>query len=494
MVLLLYFIQYDIANKRNNNLLKGKVKNMASESYKYNSLMQSYLRALGSPPRFTAAVDPYYNDNIGAGTGRAMASTWFSNPAIFSICPGTVDYLPGFSSNERETFFNRLKDSFSSEDSLSKALLGRINEADKLSGKLYAFKSAYKDYINVVNLMARTAAIYLGIGDVTNAIPGSSVPLKKFDYGYYTTPSKSIAHNSIFAETLRALSNVVSDATYIHFFLNNQGSAVQENISTTSTTSILEQKLSEGDMLSSIGRNIEFLFGGAIGSTAKTDIEEAIKEATNGSSFLSSFARSMADYVTKGGRLVFPQMIDSVQYDKTVSVSMKFVSPYGDKRSIFLRTILPAIHLLAIASPKQLSDNMYTYPFLCRVYQRGWFNSDLAFINSLEFTRGGSDNTCWTADGLPTEIEATFNVTPLYSSLMVTSAANPLLFLQNTSLMEYLGTMCGLDLKMNNLSTKVSIAKQVIKNKVTSMPTNLARGIVDTKIMNGIRNFTQIIN
>lgn len=468
---------------------------MASKPTKsqYNTLMQKYIRALGSPPRFTQQVDPYYTNDMGAGTGRAMSKTWFSNPSILSICPGTVDYLPGFNKKEKDTFFNLLRDSMKED-----GILGKVTEADKLSGKLYEFKSAYKDYINVVNLLARTAANYLGIGDVTNVIPGSSVPLKHFDYGYYTTPSKlsskTGSRRSIFTETKLALETAVKDSHYVHFFVNNQGASVQENISATSTASILEEKLSEGNTLSSLGRNIEFLFGGAIGASAEKEINDIINEAMGSGSFLGSIARLMNNYISHGGRLVFPQMIDNVQYDKTVSVTLKFVSPYGDKRSIFLRVILPALHLLAFATPKQIADNMYTYPFLCRVYQKGWFNTDLAFINSLEFTRGGQDNTSWTVDGLPTEIEASFNITPLYSSLMVTSAANPFLFLQNTTLMEYLGTMCGLDLKMNNITTKVEVAKQVLLNKIFDVPTNLARGIVDTKFMNALRNFSQITN
>ena len=183
-----------------------------------------------------------------------------------------------------------------------------------------------------------------------------------------------------------------------------------------------------------------------------------------------------------------------MNYEKTIKCELCFRSIYGDKRSIFKFVIVPCIHLLAMATPKQLSSNMYTYPFLVRAYQRGNINMDLAFMNSLEFSRGGSDGTCWTVDGLPTEVIATFNITPLYSNMMVTSASNPFLFLGNTAMMEYLGTMVGLDLKANNLAAKSQIAKNVISNAIFDIPTNLARGIVDTKIMNEIRKFTSITN
>ena len=66
--------------------------------------------------------------------------------------------------------------------------------------------------------------------------------------------------------------------------------------------------------------------------------------------------------------------------------------------------------------------------------------------------------------------------------------------MQNTALMEYLGTMVGLDLKSNVLSRKVEIAKNLLSNKVHDIPTNVARGITDTKLINEIRKFTSIVN
>jgi len=453
----------------------------------YNKLLKRYLVAFGSPPRYTERVDPYYNsENL--KVGRAMMQTWFSEPAIFSICPGTVDYLPGFSSSDKETFWNSVEGLMTGD---LKSRASRDRDID-LNGKLYAFKSAYKDYMNVVNLLARISANYLGIGDVTNMMSGSNVPLKKFDYGYFTDPSKSKKAKSIFQETKNALNTAVSDGAYIHFFVNSSGTSVTEAIRTESGRSILEETIN-GSELSNMQRNIQFLFGGALNDEAKKDLSEIIADANRSNTFMGSFATMASNYL-KGGRLVFPQMITNVDYSKSFNVQMTFTSVYGDRRSIFKYTILPALHLLALAMPKQLSDSMYTYPFLCRIYQKGSANCDLAFISNLDLKRGGSDDIRWTVDSLPTEINASFTVTPLYTNMMVTSSTNPFLAMNNTALMEYLGTMCGLDLKANNFNVKVNIAKQLIGNKVSDIPTNLARGIVDSKLLNEIRKWTQIIN
>ena len=76
---------------------------------------------------------------------------------------------------------------------------------------------------------------------------------------------------------------------------------------------------------------------------------------------------------------------------------------------------------------------------------------------------------------------------------MVTSARNPFLFMQNSALLEYLGTMCGLDLKQNNFDVKVKLAKSLLKNSVHDTPTVIARGFADSWFANELRNFTQII-
>lgn len=453
----------------------------------YEKVLKKSIRAFGSPPRYIKDVDPYYDTKGFLGTGRAMGLTWYSDPAILSICPGKVDYLPGFTKKKKNEFFNMVKGAMS-KDVL--ALATRDRDRD-LNGQLYAFKSAYTNYMNVVNMLARTASIFLGIGDETDIIPGTKLKLKDFDYGWYTTPSKAKSKglSGVFEETKHALNTVVTDDSYIHFFVNHSGAQVSESFSTEAGKSYIEEQLvGSGTGLDSLARNIQFLFGGAIGGTAKKDLEAILKEARDSNELLGGFATISSNYL-KGGRLVFPQMITGMGYDKSVSVELNFTSVYGDKRSIFKYVILPCLHLLALAVPKQLSSNMYTYPYLVRCYQRGVVNIDLGYIRNLEFSRGGSDNACWTVDGLPTEITARFSIVPLYSNMMVTSSKNPFLAMQNTALLEYLGTMTGLDLKENVLNRKVEVAKSLLKNRVHDIPTNWARGFTDTKLINGVRDF-----
>lgn len=464
----------------------------------YDKLIRKYTRAFGSPSRFSSKVDPNYGDSD-EQPGRIVEQTWLTDSSILSLCPGKVDYLPGFHKSEKSLFWDKVKGDMKD---YSKALFkkGKRDNKRDLNGQLYAFRSAYADYMNVVNPMCRTAANMMGIGELNagdlfeGATPG--IRINTFDYAYYTGHCKSQQASGIFEVTKRALNTAVAENSYIHFYANHPGTVANESITTEAGKSWLEEQIvGSGTGLDMAARNIEFLLGGfaSIPSEARSDLMKVLQEARGESELLGGFATIAKNYL-QGGRLVFPKMITGMNYEKTIKCELCFRSVYGDKRSIFKFVIVPCIHLLAMATPKQLSSNMYTYPYLVRAYQRGNVNMDLAFMNSLEFNRGGSEGTCWTVDGLPTEVIATFNITPLYSNMMVTSAKNPFLFLGNTAMMEYLGTMVGLDLKANNLSKKSQIAKNVLRNSVFDIPSNLARGVADMKIMNEVRKFTSISN
>ena len=109
----------------------------------YNKLLLRYIRAFGAPPRFSEQVDPYYStDTEGIYVGRVMASTWFSNPSIMSICPGTVDYLPGFNSKDKDKFFTEIQKKMSPGEVMDRLVDGNKKSKD---GQLYAFKSRYNE-------------------------------------------------------------------------------------------------------------------------------------------------------------------------------------------------------------------------------------------------------------------------------------------------------------------------------------------------------------
>ena len=100
-------------------------------------------------------------------------------------------------------------------------------------------------------------------------------------------------------------------------------------------------------------------------------------------------------------------------------------------------------------------------------------------MSSISLTRGGSDCTSWSSQGLATEWTVNFDITPLYSQLTMPSTDHPFLFLKNDGLVDYLGNLCGFDLKANNLDVKINILKSFIANRFTGIPNDIQRNISD---------------
>lgn len=134
---------------------------------------------------------------------------------------------------------------------------------------------------------------------------------------------------------------------------------------------------------------------------------------------------------------------------------------------------------------------MYKYPFLCKVDAPGIMHSDLAAMTNLRVQRGGTDGTNWGIDGRAFEVDVSFDITPLYSKLMVTSSKHPILFMTNTALHEYLGSMVGVNFTGDNFEQKLQIAMSLLKGGITDTLTSSQRGYIDSGVANIIRKVMQ---
>jgi hypothetical protein len=340
-------------------------------------------------------------------------------------------------------------------------------------------------------------AIYLGIGDKTYM--NTSTKYRDMDYSWYKIQTGTAASsNGLFGAVAESavhgvssvFSSVINDDTYLHFYMTADGTSVNENLSVSTKQSGLESLFNNN--FSELAQEIQFLAGGDTG-TGST-FQQAIEDATNS---LSGVADSMSTTVAnivryggnylQGGRLVFPQMLDDCTYDRSYSGTCRFISASGDPEAIFLNCYLPLCYLLPYSLPQMLSDNMYRYPFLAKVNAKGLYHCDLAAITGMRIQRGGQDGTCWTADGLPFEVDVSFDVTPLYSKLMVTNSRHPILFLSNTALHEYLGAMCGISFEGNQLELKKDIIESLGVNAITDTIPSMLRGFYSSAVANWLR-------
>lgn len=453
----------------------------------YKQLAEKYLFALGAPPHYNQYIDVRYNEDV-SPTGRAYTKTILSNPSILSICPGKVKMFPNMFGKEKDSAVDALTAAAAGNDALLRKITA--DNPGALSGRLYKFEADTTEYSKYLNGLCRACAIMLGIGD--ELMPNTSSKLKHFDYSYWTirrqyspeAAAKADPDASIFRDFYPGLVKVadrikdvvLGDTTFINFFLNGNETSISENISNDVTDSPLSGAI---NTVSSVGAQLNYFTGSGF-DVSDADVNEALNAVFEGSGTTLSGLSDLAGNFLKGGKMVLPKMVEGSSYGKTISCNLKFMSPYGNKRSVFLRCLVPICHLLAMALPKQLSDNMYTYPFLIRCAQTGHFNVDLGIIRSMTITRGGSNDTSWTTDTLSTEWDVALEITPLVDQLMITSTSHPLLFCKNEMLLDYLSNFCGFDMLANNLQTKVDMMKNFVLAKFAGFPTNIENKVSDT--------------
>ena len=462
---------------------------LGTEEY-YKETMSKLNYCFGTPPKFNMDIDIQYVSDV--GIGRVLSQTYYANPTILSICPGKVKMFPHlFNKSERDSLFNAIYEAAGTGDASVLQKLNSDKNSNILNGSLYEFSQDTEDYAKRVNLLCRACAVLLDIGN--ERMPYTSTKLVNFDYAYWSirkkySPSTGKVQN-VFTDFWKggfeALTSGITDQNYVHFLISTENTSVDESVNTSTEPSFLENMLSS---VNNISNQLSYLSG--IGFNNQMDAKDNINNILNGVIGENGWTK-LADNVLSGGKLKIPKIVSDTDYSQGISCSLTFISPYGNPKSVFLWCIVPICHLLAFALPKQLSDSMYSYPYLLKVNQKGWFNSNLAVMTSIKVSRGGSDNTSWSSEGLATEWTVNFDITPLYSQLTLPSTDHPFLFMKNDGLIDYLGNMCGFDLKANNLDVKRRLIGNFIANKFTGIPNDIQRWSSD-KVSNAVSKIFQL--
>ena len=462
---------------------------LGTEEY-YKETMSKLNYCFGTPPKFNMDIDIQYVSDV--GIGRVLSQTYYANPTILSICPGKVKMFPHlFNKSERDSLFNAIYEAAGTGDASVLQKLNSDKNSDILNGSLYEFSQDTEDYAKRVNLLCRACAVLLGIGN--ERMPYTSTKLVNFDYAYWSirkkySPSTGKVQN-VFTDFWKggfeALTSGITDQNYVHFLISTENTSVDESVNTSTEPSFLENMLSS---VNNISNQLSYLSG--VGFNNQMDSKDNVNNILNGVIGENGWTK-LVDNVLSGGKLKIPKIVSDTDYSQGISCSLTFISPYGNPKSVFLWCIVPICHLLAFALPKQLSDSMYSYPYLLKVNQKGWFNSNLAVMTSIKVSRGGSDNTSWSSEGLATEWTVNFDITPLYSQLTLPSTDHPFLFMKNDGLIDYLGNMCGFDLKANNLDVKRRLIGNFIANKFTGIPNDIQRWSSD-KVSNAVSKIFQL--
>ena len=488
------------ANKKNNNTnystsnvnslnytqgLDNKIYEMLQKEFDLASLNNN-ARIMGTPFRFLSSADyrPFSGES---SLGRQYIENILSEAPIGHIVPGIPSYMPGINESEQQAIDAFITARYNNQD-ISSDALKTIRETE---GRYFEFQSAYYDYIRYVNLLCRTSAVYMGLTNNNQKVPGTNETYLQYDWGrwtnvnYYSPAKAKQGMWDKFVESVK--DELFGDYKYIKCYMEPNVSSSESTSNQTGQSQIA----SLFDTMEGIVREVGFFSNGSkllsgavdLGTGAATDITELARGAldANTSAGLSKVIGS-AEHVLSGSNVIFPELWQDSSTNKSYSFNVNLVSPYGDPESIFLNIIMPMMHLIALAMPRQTSANSFGSPFLVKFFAKGHMSCDLGIVSNISIEKGGSGDA-WTVNGLPLEAKVSITITELYSNLMITKSSQPGLFFKNQGLIDFLAVTCGVDLTQTNFAMRLESIISTYKESLFDAPS-----YVYDRVIEGLRN------
>lgn len=487
-------------------------------------LFKKTMRLFGLPFQFREAIDPRVS-KVSPDLGRKFLENIVNEAPVVTIIPGKPVYLPGVKNKEGWThaFVSAATGNFSGIQQLA-------GEADTV--RYYDFQQDYTEYMSYVNIMCRSAATFL---ELTDTIDGTS--LQKYDWrnwrwsgsnyksvasnmltvsaGILTGTMKKLAQGAsgLFSKVTSYFSGDTSDsnsagsgkhamkynttdggmedesfsdlieaafstANFVQFYCDPD-MGTSESASNSSTTSSIQGAFDSG---SSAMKELSFMANsGALESVGDlqnftdTSLQALADHISSGGQITTFLSRllSVSTNVVKGENVIMPEIYSSSSYDRRYSLRVHLKAPYGNKYCYFMEILVPLFHLMALVLPKQTSANTYGAPFLVKAYCEGIFSCNLGMVSSISVNKNVSPES-WTTDGFPSEVDVEMEIVDLYSDLTMSPQKSPMMFLSNSSLIEYLATSCGLNLIQPQIDTKLRYTINTIKNAFGDVDQNLA--------------------
>ena len=283
-----------------------------------------------------------------------------------------------------------------------------------------------------------------------------STPLTSYDwsnYQYkYTDDNGNDVRSDIMGDILRK--------GYVQFYIDPDASG-NESISNEVSESKIKGMLETGqDLL----KELQFITGtlGAGGvvdglegfvTSSLDSLASAIGSTTSVGRALNRIMSTTSNII-KGENIIMPDIYQRSNYDKQYTFTVRLKTPYGTKLGFFMDCYVPLCHLLALGLPKQTTANTYGSPFIVKAYVNGVFSCNLGMVTSISINKNVND-TFVNKAGVPSEMDVSVTITDLYSELSMSKGNDPLLFMNNTSLIQYIATNCGIDMLQPALNTKI---------------------------------------
>ncbi len=113
-----------------------------------------------------------------------------------------------------------------------------------------------------------------------------------------------------------------------------------------------------------------------------------------------------------------PQIWSASQYNSTLTLFIKLISPTGQPECIRKNILEPLLYLIAASSPITAYGMVYGYPLMWQVHAHGITNFRIGSIAALSIIRGSFETTFTTALQ-PTVIDVRLTIIPLLNDFAV---------------------------------------------------------------------------
>lgn len=453
------------------------------------AMISNNMRLFGLPFQFIESVDPRI-ESVSKIIGTNFVERIISDAPTVMIIPGKAVFLPN-ASNKQGTAHALLAAAHGSVKSLTNAL--EVQKDKHI--RYYDFEESYNEYIKYVNIMCRTVAGFLEITETIqegkNTVSFQSYNWKNYRWSsdQYSSAAGSVIQSAWSATVGSAIDlargvwgglkgsvvhavsldgggdgdrGITGTNNFVQFYID-PSSGSSHNMSNSVSQSQIKSSL---DSASATVKEFQFVANSA-GIQMPSEMEQmtesgldALTASLGGGDgpfgTVISQLLGAGKSVVKGENIILPEIYQSSSSDMDYTIDIHLRSPYGNKYSVYMEVLVPLLHLIALTVPKQATANTFGSPFLVKAYCPGVFNINLGIIESMSISRPASED-CYSVDGLPTEVDVQLRIKDLYHDLSISSTNDRALFVNNTSLIDYLATLSGLDLIQPQIDTKLNM-------------------------------------
>lgn len=470
------------------------------------------MRLFGMPYQFSELADPRYK-GLSEKIGRSYVDKILTQAPAIYIVPGEPVFLPGVEDTDevRMGIMSQLLN-------VQKGNLGNLFTGTTNSElRYYDFQEAYGEYMQYVNMMCRTTATFMGLGQ---RIPmGTGTSLQQYNWknygwdrekyggawrneisylwdttfdlatGFFGKIGSAWSGNAITDDVSLGGSGIrggggqeVYNQNFVQFYVDpssGSGTTFGNNTGPSSIKGMLDTASSSmkewGFVTQTAGLDTSGLE--QIGESAVGALSDIADSAGALGKTLNRIL-NVGKQVIKGDSIILPDIYQDSDFGQDYNINISLRSPYGNRFAVYMDVIVPLLHLIALVAPRQSSANSYGSPFLVKVYYPGVFNVNLGIVESLQISRPSNEDS-WSVDDLPTEIDVTMRIKDLYSDFSMVPSTDPRGFANNSSLIDYLSTIAGVNLTQPQLETKVNQWINRNISAITDIPQNFGSIVGD---------------